>query len=71
MGGEYVMLKRFSSHFDDMALAVAIWMCALPLVGLLVLPLFGLQIGLFVAAGLLVAALVICWDICSWKIFRS
>lgn len=65
------MLKRFVNHFDDMALAIIIWMCALPLVGLLIFPFFGLKISLLVSAGLLIAILVICRGICSWKIFHS
>lgn len=65
------MLKKFSNHFDDMALAVVIWMCILPLVGLLIFPFFGSQISLLVTAGLLIAILSICWGICSWKKFKS
>jgi len=65
------MLKRFASHFDDMALGIIIWMCMLPLVGLLIFPFFGLKISLIVAAGLLIAVLFLCWGICSWKIFHS
>lgn len=56
---------------DDMALAIMIWLCTLPLVGLLVIPFFGLKVGLIVAVALFVAAMVICWGICSWKIFKS
>ncbi len=67
----YVMLKRFTSHFDDMTLAVVIWLCTLPLVGLLVVPFFGLKVGLVVAVALFIAAMVVCWGICSWKIFKS
>ena len=65
------MLRRFASHFDDMALAITIWMCTLPLVGLLVVPFFGLKVGLIVAAALFIAAMVICWGICGWKVFRE
>lgn len=65
------MLRHFASHFDDMALAIIIWMCTLPLVGLLIFPFVGLQISLLVATGLLIAILVVCWGICSWKIFQS
>ena len=65
------MFKRFVSHFDDMALATLIWMCTLPLVGLLIFPVFGLKITLLVAAGLLIAVLFLCWGVCSWKIFHS
>ena len=68
--GNY-MLKRFASHFDDMALAIIIWMCTLPLVGLLVVPFFGLKVGLISAVALFIVAMVICWGICSWKIFKS
>ena len=65
------MLRRFASHFDDMALAITVWMCTLPLVGLLIFPFFGLKISLIAAAALFIAILAICWGICSWKIFKS
>ena len=65
------MLRRFASHFDDMALAITIWMCTLPLVGLLVIPFFGLKVGLVAAAALFIAAMLVCWGICSWKVFRE
>jgi len=64
------MFRRFASHFDDMALAVLIWMCTLPLVGLFVLPFFGLETSLIAAMALLITILVICRGICSWKIFK-
>jgi hypothetical protein len=66
-----VALKRLNHHFDDMVLAVLVWMCTLPLVGLLVFPFFGLKISLIVASALLIAVLVLCWGICSWKIFKA
>ena len=65
------MLEKFKSGLDDMALAIVIWLCTLPLVGLLVIPFFGLKVGLIVAAALFIAAMVICWGICSWKIFKT
>ena len=65
------MLRRFAGHFDDMALAIIIWMCTLPLVGLLVIPFFGLKVGLIVAAALFIAAMLVCWGICSWKVFHE
>jgi len=65
------VLNRISRHFEDLALAIVIWLCTLPLIGLLVFPLFGLKITLLVAAGLLIFILVACWGICSWKIFHS
>jgi uncharacterized membrane protein len=68
---EVDMLEKFKSGMDDMALAIIIWLCTLPLVGLLVVPFFGLKVGLFVAAALFIAAMVICWGICGWKVFRE
>lgn len=65
------MFEKFKSGLDDMALAFIIWMCTLPLVGLLVVPFFGLKVGLIVAAALFIAAMIICWGICSWKIVKS
>ncbi len=65
------MLEKFKSGLDDMAVAITIWLCTLPLVGLLVVPFFGLKVGLFVAAALFIVAIVVCWGICSWKIFKS
>lgn len=65
------MFEKFKSGLDDMALAFIIWMCTLPLVGLLVVPFFGLKVGLIFAGALFIAAMVICWGVCSWKIFKS
>jgi len=68
---EVEMLEKFKLGLDDMALAVIIWMCTLPLVGLLVVPFFGLKVAAIVAVALFIAAMAICWGICSWKIFKS
>lgn len=65
------MLAKFKLNLDDMALAVGIWLCTLPLVGLLVVPFFGLKVGLAAAAALFIAAMVICWGICGWKVFHE
>ncbi len=65
------MLKRHGFHFDEMALALVLWLCALPLVGLVVIPFFGLKVAGVVALALLVAVVVICWGICSWKIYKG
>lgn len=65
------MQKQINRHFDDMVLAVAVWMCVLPLIGLFVLPFLGLKISLLAAAGLLIGLLIICWGFCGWKIHKS
>jgi hypothetical protein len=60
------------SHFysEDMALAVIIWICTLPLVGLVVAPLFGPQAASLTALALLIAIMAVCWLICGWKLVR-
>ena len=65
------MLEKLKLGMDDMALTIVIWLCTLPLVGLLVVPFFGLKVGLIAAVALFILAMVICWGICSWKIFKS
>lgn len=65
------MLEKFKLGMDDMALAIVIWLCTLPLVGLLVVPFFGLKVGLIAAVVLFIVSMVICWGVCSWKIFKT
>lgn len=65
------MLEKLKLGLGDMALTMVIWLCALPLVGLLVVPFFGLKVGLSAAAALFILAMVICWGICGWKLFRN
>lgn len=52
------MLEKFKSGLDDMAVAITLWLCTLPVVGLLVVPFFGLKAGLIVAAALFIAAML-------------
>lgn len=59
-------LKMF--HSEDMAVALTLWLCSLPLVGLIVMPFFGWEVTVAVVLTLLLVALVICWGICGWKI---
>jgi len=60
-------LTRLGSQSDTLALAVVMWLCSLPLVAILVIPLFGLKVAAGVAVGLLVLALMVCWGICWWS----
>ncbi len=65
------MLRTLSRYFDNMALALVLWLCTLPLIGLLIVPFFGLQVVALAAVGLFVIAMTMCWGICSWKLFDS
>lgn len=65
------MLKRFGLELDDMAVALIIWLCSLPLIGILIIPLLGWQAGLVAALVLLLLSMIVCWGICSWKTFHK
>jgi len=65
------MRKRLRAHFDDMALAITVWMYSLPLVGLLVVPFLGVKAGFFFAAVLFIVIMIICAGIRGWKIFHD
>jgi hypothetical protein len=57
-----------SERSDTMLMALLVWLCALPLVGLFILPFFGLKVAGLTALGLLFAVLIACWLICAWPL---
>ena len=65
------MFKRLGFHSDEMALALVLWLCSLPLVALIVIPFFGLKVGGIVALVLLIVAMAMCWGACGWKMFNG
>ena len=65
------MFKRLGSHSDSMILALGIWLCSLPLVLLIVVPFLGLTAAGIAALVLLFAVMVLCWGVCSWKVFQD
>ncbi len=65
------MLRKFSIDSGDMALALVLWLCSLPLVALLVVPFFGLKVGAILAVVLFFVSMAICWGICGWKVYQS
>jgi hypothetical protein len=65
------MLKRYGLELDDMIVALLIWLCTLPLIGILIVPFLGWQVGLAAAVLLFILAMIVCWGICNWKIFRD
>lgn len=65
------MFRRLGLHSDEMALAFVVWLCSLPLVALIVIPLFGLKTAGVVALVLFFVAMAICWGACGWKAFNS
>ena len=65
------MFKRLDAHLDRMALTLLVWLCSLPLVAFLVVPLFGLTVASVVALVLFFITLVVCWSICSWTVSKG
>lgn len=47
-----------------MGITLILWLCSLPLIAFLVLPLFGRAVALSTALALLVVFLVLCWGLC-------
>ncbi len=65
------MRRRLGLHSDEMLLAFAVWLCSLPLVALIVIPLFGLKVAAIVMLALFLAAMAICWGACGWKAYKG
>ena len=66
---EVEMFEQLRSfHSEEMALALILWLCSLPLIGLLIIPFFGLKVAAVVALALFFAMMLVCWGICGWKI---
>ncbi len=55
-------------HTSWMLTSLLLWLCSLPLIGLLVWPHLGARVALIVAAGLLVASVTVCYAICAWQV---
>ncbi len=51
-------------------LALAVWACTLPFIGLVFIPVVGLGVAATVALVALVVLLAICWAVCWWPILR-
>ncbi len=65
------MLKKLDFQSDTMALALVIWLCTLPLVGIIVVPLFGTKVAALAALALFFVIMAVCWGKCGWKIFKT
>lgn len=65
------MFRWLGFHSDEMALAIAVWLCTLPLVALILIPLFGLKVAGVVALALFFVAMAVCWSMCGWKVSKG
>lgn len=65
------LIRRiFPFESDTMLITVVVWMCLLPLAGLVVVPVWGWTGGLIAAAALFVIALLVCWGLCGGKALK-
>lgn len=62
--------KVQTDHISWMATSLLLWLCTLPVIGVLILPWFGARVALIVTAGLLVASVTACYAICTWQVAR-
>jgi ABC-type proline/glycine betaine transport system permease subunit len=62
------MYRNSNRHSGEMLLAFAAWLCTLPLIALLVVPIWGLYTAGMVAVLVLAAILAVCWSACGWQI---
>jgi hypothetical protein len=65
------MLTRLGFDADDLGLALILWVCALPLIALIVMPIFGFQGASLAAIALLLIFLVICWGTFRQRVQRN
>ena len=65
------MFRRLGFHSDEMLIAFVVWLCSLPLVALIVIPLLGIKAAGVGALALLIVALAMCWDICGGKVLQD
>jgi putative effector of murein hydrolase LrgA (UPF0299 family) len=65
------MKQENSRYGDTMVLTIVLWICSLPLVGLVILPLFGRTVAAYTIVGLLILFLLICWGICGWHVVKE
>ncbi len=68
---EAALLRKLNIDSGDMALALVLWLCSLPLVALLVVPILGLKVGVIIAVVLFFVAVAMCWGSCGWKVYQT
>ena len=68
-GGTHVQTR--SDHDVWMLTSLLLWLCTLPIVGLLILPWLGARVAIIVAAVLLVASVTACYAICTWHVVKT
>lgn len=60
--------QQLRARPDTMALGVVLWICTLPLVALIAVPLLGMKTALLIALLLFFIFMLFCWGMCLWRI---
>lgn len=69
--GEGYMWRRLVLHSDEMAVALFVWVCTLPLIALLILPRYGLGFASLAAAIVLFIFMIVCWGMCGRELVKG
>jgi len=65
------MLKRLHLDSDEIALALVLWLCALPLITLIIIPLFGFKVAGTTALALIFIFVALCWGTFRRRMFKG
>jgi hypothetical protein len=61
------LLRTHSDHTTSMLTGLLLWLCTLPIVGLLILPWLGTRVAVGVAVSLLIVTVTTCYALCGWR----
>ncbi|MBX3063310.1 MAG: hypothetical protein KF726_10065 [Anaerolineae bacterium] len=65
------IIKRLLPGSEEMALALVVWLCTLPLIALVVAPLLGRQAAISIAIVVSVLVLGACWIRCLFIVTET
>ena len=59
--------RRWRLNSIPMFTALVVWLCILPLLALVAVPLLGWQVAGYLAADFLITDIALCWVLCSFN----
>ena len=65
------MANKLRIDLGDMALALAVWFCTLPIIGFIVIPLLGRPQALIISIAAFFLIMAICWGSCGVKQYKA
>lgn len=65
------MAKKLRIDLGDMAIALAVWFCTLPIIGFIAIPLLGRQQAVIIAIAAFFLIMAICWGSCGVKQYKA